>query len=211
MDKLNKNEKAYKIMMKRNLKELKKISNDIKRTSIEFIEKGKTGYNAFRWQKELVGEIKLYITYLGYLDSTLLEIGERIDSLNKIEIKNDEVFELKNKYKKLLDKRKQVVKMIKNNTSIYRYLNFADEVISEIPSSTKFYKVYDDMKIMHYTFDIQLEFINAYNNGCFAQKNSVRTSCIDNLFEKSQQEITECRYNNKSSIQRAKLLKVNKI
>ena len=80
MDKLNKNEKAYKIMMKRNLKELKKISNDIKRTSIEFIEKGKTGYNAFRWQKELVGEIKLYITYLGYLDSMLLEIGERIDS-----------------------------------------------------------------------------------------------------------------------------------
>ena len=76
----------------------------------------------------------------------LLEIGERIDSLNKIEIKNDKVFELKNKYKKLLDKRKQVVKMIKNNTSIYRYLNFADEVISEIPSSTKFYKVYYDMK-----------------------------------------------------------------
>ena len=61
--------------MKRNYKELKHISDKETKSAIEFINTGSTTYGAFLWQQKLVNQMKIYITYLGYIDSFIVNIS----------------------------------------------------------------------------------------------------------------------------------------
>lgn len=205
MNKLNKNEKVYKLMMKRNYKELKHISDKEAKSSIEFINTGSTTYDAFLWQQKLVNQMKIYITYLWYIDSLIVNISNLLKSYRVIDEATNKN-ELNQRYNEIVTKRKAVLKLIEDNTSLNLHLAFTKDVLNEIPSFSKFKLVYDDLKINHYQLKLQIEFINAYNSG-FSQNENVREEYMEQIFNQYHSFLTEYCKENEAKIARVKLLK----
>lgn len=206
MKKLNKNEKTYKTMMQKNYKKLKLLLDDEVKSEIEFINNGETSYDAFRWQKKLIRQIRIYITYLGYIDSLIVDINQSLNFYSDDEIHLSDIDRLKKEYEEIMQKRNKLLNLIKDNTSMIVDLNFADEVLNEVPSLSKFNLIYNDLKINEYQLNLQAEFIEAYNL-FFLKRNKVRSECIEQTFNQYQKLLTEHNEQNEEKIEQAKILK----
>ena len=60
---LRENEIAYLKMVKETYKDLIKINDTFTNAEIDLIELGHNSYDGFLWQREILAEYKLFITY----------------------------------------------------------------------------------------------------------------------------------------------------
>ena len=200
---MNKNEKQYNNMMKLATKEMKKVNDTFTKAEYDLIVTHRCQYDGFLWQKELVSEMKLYITYLGLIDALILNEKKKMNWY--IEFKDDKRYKKhEEKYNYYMEQRKKLLIIIDSNTKIRENFRFIGDILGSIPASNEFYRLYKDMDEGEYQFDLQLQFINAYNTG-FMQRFQVNYEYISNQFEKYNKEIEEHRENNKQQIAQLKL------
>ena len=134
-------------------------------------------------------EVEMYITYLGYIDSVLMGIKDYIKEQKEI---NDykEVTLKENEYKEILKKRSELVKIIKEDTDIFKYFNFAEQVVNKVPSFLEFGIIYNEIFTGREDLSAEIDFINAYNKGLtkysftrFEDMNEIFNECYDELSE----------------------------
>ena len=150
-------------------------------------------------------EVEMYITYLGYIDSVLMGIKDYIKEQKEI---NDykEVTLKENEYKEILKKRSELVKIIKEDTDIFKYFNFAEQVINKVPSLLKFNVIYNEISARREDLSTGIDFIDTYNHG-LSDYLFTRFENMDEIFYKYHNELKELRLNNDQSVTRPALTK----
>lgn len=166
----------------------------------------KCSYGAILWQKELVSEMKIYITYLGFIEALIIETKKNID-WNKNFNNEDSCREYEKKYSYYLEQRKKLLTIINSQTKLAKDLSLGtvlNKVLDYMPISDGFNILYKDMKINHYSLNLQLEFINAYNTGMM-QNGYISYDYVTEQFEKGHEAIDTHKNNNKKKIAQLKL------
>lgn len=205
MEKFSEIEKNYKEEMEKNNEQLKKLSDDFARTSIELDLTNKTIHCGGRDELEIIGEEKLYITYLGYIDSLLIDLRSDIEMELAFE-DYVEVAKKENKYKKIMNKRNELVRLIKENTNIFEYFDFAEQIINKVPSLSEFGMIYDNILSSRRNLNTKLEFISAYNHGC-REYQYASLENMNEIFNECHNDLREHRLNNEHLVSRTVLTK----
>ena len=205
MEKISKIEMNYKEEMKNNNEQLKKLSDDLARTSIELDLTKKTIHCGGRDELEIIGEEKLYITYLGYIDNLLFELSNDI----KMELAFEnyaEVAEKENEFRKIMNKRNELVRLIKENTNIFEYFDFAEQVINKVPSFPEFGMILDDITSSKRGYDTKTKFMSTYFQG-FRKYQYASLKHMIEIFNECHNDLREHRLNNEQLISRTVLTK----
>ena len=205
MEKISKIEMNYKEEMKNNNEQLKKLSDDFARTSIELDLTKKTIHCGGRDELEIIGEEKLYITYLGYIDNLLFELSNDI----KMELAFEnyaEVAEKENEFRKIMNKRNELVRLIKENTNIFEYFDFAEQVINKAPSFPEFGMILDDITSSKRGYDTKTKFMSTYFQG-FRKYQYASLKHMIEIFNECHNDLREHRLNNEQLISRTVLTK----
>ncbi len=205
MEKFNEIEKNYKEEMKKNNEQLKKLSDDFARTSIELDLTNKTIHCGGRNELEIIGEEKLYITYLGYIDNLLFELRTEIEMELAFE-DYVEVAKKENKYKKIMNKRNELVRLIKENTNIFEYFGFAEQVINKVPSVSEFGMILDDITSSKSGYDTKTKFMSTYFQG-FREYKYASLENMNEIFNECHNDLREHRLNNEHLVSRTVLTK----
>lgn len=182
---INKNEIVYRYMMSKNVKNLGKVDDEFTKAKIDEIIDGECRYDAFLWQRELLSEMKIYITYLGFIDSLIMSTKKNI----------------------YLDTRNQLLDLIKKNTKLFGITNpfeFMKDELEVMPLSKKFNLIYDDMLINRYQYDLQREFMKAYNAG-YELCNLVDFHSISKIFKNTVEKAETHKVYNKRKVVQTKL------
>ena len=200
---MNKNEFEYIRMIKKNINNLKKINDKFTKADADLFIKGKCSCDAVLWQEELLSEMNLYITYLGFLDSLILKERNEMNWFEKFDdCKNYEIH--KEKYDYYIEQRNKLIELITKKTKIVSHFRFMNELLNTIPASDKFKLLYNDRQINHYHLDLQLKFINAYNTG-FMNQDYFNYEYINHQFEKYCGEIDRHKDNNNKKLAKIRL------
>ena len=202
---LNENERAYKNMLKKAVKKYKKINDEKTNADISMIINKSCSYAAFSWQEELVTEMKLYITYLGFIEALIIELQEYMDEYKEY---NDcqKYKDVEEKYYFYVEEREKLIKIINSQTRLGNDTTFevVKEVLEYMPVKDGFKVLRCDMRIHKYQLDLQQEFMDAYDAG-FMQKDFISYEFVNEQFEKSREEITKHKANNKKFVAQIKL------
>lgn len=194
-------------MLEINVKSLNEISDKYTKAELDFISNGECTFGAFLHQEELVSEIKIYISYLGFIDGLIMREREGIEwdeKFKQMESKDEHL----RKYNYYLEERNKLIKIIENQTAMTKLVRFEflSEVLATVPAFDKFDLVYQDLKKNDYQLNLQLEFINSYNTG-FAQCGWVDYERLAEKFEESYREIETHKSYNKKRVENAILEK----
>lgn len=201
--KKNKYEYEYDCMMKEETKNIKIINDKFTKSDVDLIITGKCSYGAFLWQKEIVSEIKMYITYLGFIDSLIIRELKEMEWNKKFD-DNKGYEKHQNKHNYYIEQRHKLIKIIETNTNMVFKVELFKYIINGIPASKNFDLLYKDIQSNEYQENLQLEFINAYNNG-FIKEGLIEYKYINERFEKYCNEINEHKNNNKKRLEKLKL------
>ena len=202
---LNENERAYKNMLKKSVKEYNSINDEKTNADISMIINKSCSYGAFSWQKELIVEMKIYITYLGFIEALLIEAQEYMDEYKEY---NDcqKYKECEEKYYFYEEQREKLIKIIKSQTRLGNDTTFeiVTEVLEYMPVKDGFKVLRSDMRTHKYQLDLQQEFMDAYNAG-FMQKDFITYEFVTEKFENSLEAIAKHKNNNKKLVAQIKL------
>lgn len=202
---MNKNEFLYDYKMKKSVKALERIDNEYTKADIDMISKGSCSYGAFLWQEKLVNEMKMYITYLGFIDSLIMNEKNDVEWDDKFN-NNESKKEHQKKWNYYIEQRNKVLQIIKKETGIVNEFRFWQENLETIPLSDKFDLMYQDLKSRQYQLSLQLEFINSYNNG-FKQLGYIEYERLNEKFYKSHEQIKSHQETNKKKVDKIRLVK----
>ena len=205
MEKFSEIEKNYKEEMEKNNEQLKKLSDDFARTSIELDLTNKTIHCGGRDELEIIGEEKLYNTYLGYIDNLLFELRSEIEMELAFE-DYVEVAQKENKYKRIMNKRNELVTFIKENTNIFEYFDFAEQVINKVPSFPEFGMILDDITSSKRGYDTKTKFMSTYFQG-FRKYQYASLKHMIEIFNECHNDLREHRLNNEHLVSRTVLTK----
>ena len=117
-----------------------------------------------------------------------------------------EVVKKENKYKKIMNKRNELVRLIKENTNIFEYFDFAEQVINKVPSLSEFGMIYDNILSSRRNLNTKLEFISAYNHG-FREYQYASLENMNEIFNECHNDLREHRLNNEHLVSRTVLTK----
>ena len=117
-----------------------------------------------------------------------------------------EVAKKENKYKKIMNKRNELVRLIKENTNIFEYFDFAEQIINKVPSLSEFGLIYDNILSSRRNLNTKLEFISSYNHGC-RQYQYASLENMNEIFNECHNDLIEHRLNNEQLVSRTVLTK----
>ena len=113
-------------------------------------------------------EMKLYITYLGYIDFLVLKEKERMGW--SLELKEDENYrQARDSYMERLKQREEILNIILNETDIFKRFDDMGDILTSVPAMSRFHLFYQNIMNKELGFNVDfenpLQFINIYNIG----------------------------------------------
>lgn len=105
-----------------------------------------------------------------------------------------------------MNKRNELVRLIKENTNIFEYFDFAEQVINKVPSLSEFGMIYDNILSSRRNLNTKLEFISAYNHG-FREYQYASLENMNEIFNECHNDLREHRLNNEHIVSRTVLTK----
>lgn len=182
----NKNKLEYNLSMKQAARDIMKMNDTVTKTKHHLMIKEEDSDQVILWQKQLLAEMKLYITYLGLIDALIVTEKEKIKrNQGSLRINLDQ--EPTEKIYIYLEQRKNLLRMIERETSI-KQLSFINDILNSIPAFNQFQLFYQDIYYHHYELKLQLQFMNTYHYG-FMQEKYVNYENITEQFERYCEEI----------------------
>ena len=198
-------EEEYINYVKNSIKVVKQIDDEITKKESDLIKFGKARSRCNLETDKLDAQMKIYVTYLGYLDALIFCIKDDIDRGGRIDLYKEKL-----KLEKYLNQRNKVLKIIKLKMVYRTTVHNIDEILEEVPSFTKFNLIYDYLKDNSFSVNTHdIEFITSYNIG-FAKRYGFSYEFMTNMFETSCAEIDIHNSKNVKKLAKVKVLKNKK-
>lgn len=183
-------------ILENQIAKLETIDDKETTSTIEFLQTGKTSYNAFLWQERLVAQYHFFVTALGYMDGVLDELGRNKKLLSFFDGEEEMITAIEKERLKFLGKRQNMVEDYKETTS-ENELYLVIEVLEKYPSYQQFANIYADLAENHYQLNLQNELIIAYNNGYIASTKMEPTTFLE-TYHNLYQELSTHKKNNQN-------------
>ena len=174
--------------LKKATKNLKLIENIDSNSEIELSIYKTTSKPAFLWQEKIVNEYKLFVTMLGVIDGFIDSINRQINFDSKFDHTKAVNAQL-NELSRFLNYRKLILSNYKCITNT-KGPQIIESVIYESPSYIRFNECYKDSIKDHYQLNLQIEFINAYNNG-YIKEGRIKFDRVFNKYIELYEELKE--------------------
>lgn len=153
-------------ILKNNSQIIERISNDRTKSMLDIHNHGNAYFFENDWQEEIVANYNFFITMVGMIEARIIDIARTIDeNTNKEYLK-----ELGDTLEKLMKKRKRIVDSYKQNQS-EQDLTVIKQIVNEPFIYEHLNKIYADLEVKDYHYQLHQEFVNAYNTGSKLARN----------------------------------------
>ena len=203
MEKIS-HEDEIRIKLEESIEKLKEINDLEKIIENDRNRFGKTTSPAYLWQEKFVYQYNFFGTMLGIIDKTLDHLNCDVYQSLNLSAKDD----VKRKIKRLFRLRKEVVENFKI-TKVWPEKDHIVEAFETYPSHSKFSQLYQNHINNQTSMCLELQFINAYNNGYI----NGELSDIENMmgiYRGLYTDLTKRKYKNQDEILKVKIKLANK-